>query len=236
MRHLASPVLVIALISLLCRPSLAALPPGYEDEMWCPPGYCDRSIQYNNGFVGPNSAFHECYNPADDSVVDETWTGSLTNVTVPEGWLASPEACDEARLDDAGTMGPSGSTMAPSDELPDETMDTVDPGTMAPSEELLDDLPDESMATNVTTTTTEGEDDFNTTSRCNPALEGGRRNLQDGCEEETSETDPSKGSSAEATSEEATSEESREISSARRSTLISMATLIGMIFAAMLLA
>mmetsp|Transcript_245 Transcript_245/g.486 ORF Transcript_245/g.486 Transcript_245/m.486 type:complete len:230 (-) Transcript_245:103-792(-) len=39
---------------------LAALPPGYEDELFCPPGYCRQGKIVPAGFVGPASSFHEC--------------------------------------------------------------------------------------------------------------------------------------------------------------------------------
>eukprot|EP00928_Gymnodinium_smaydae_P019649 TRINITY_DN17546_c0_g1_i1.p1 TRINITY_DN17546_c0_g1~~TRINITY_DN17546_c0_g1_i1.p1 ORF type:complete len:258 (+),score=47.96 TRINITY_DN17546_c0_g1_i1:54-776(+) len=38
----------------------AALPPGYEDVLFCPKGYCRRPKETPRGFVGPASAFHEC--------------------------------------------------------------------------------------------------------------------------------------------------------------------------------
>eukprot|EP01062_Namystynia_karyoxenos_P018941 TRINITY_DN17081_c0_g1_i1.p1 TRINITY_DN17081_c0_g1~~TRINITY_DN17081_c0_g1_i1.p1 ORF type:complete len:140 (+),score=43.04 TRINITY_DN17081_c0_g1_i1:85-504(+) len=42
-------------------PSSAALPPGYEDEMWCPPGSCLRRKEMPRGWTGPRTSFHECY-------------------------------------------------------------------------------------------------------------------------------------------------------------------------------
>jgi hypothetical protein len=80
---------------LLVRSSLGALPPGYEDDMWCPAGYCDRFIEHQGGFVGPNSSFHECYNPDTGDVVDEVWTGFLTGVVAPAGWVKNPISCDD---------------------------------------------------------------------------------------------------------------------------------------------
>mmetsp|Transcript_23172 Transcript_23172/g.56364 ORF Transcript_23172/g.56364 Transcript_23172/m.56364 type:complete len:230 (-) Transcript_23172:141-830(-) len=44
-------------IFVLCH---AALPPGYEDELFCPPGYCRRDKIVPAEFVGPASGFHEC--------------------------------------------------------------------------------------------------------------------------------------------------------------------------------
>lgn len=62
---------------------LAALPPGYEDVMWCPPDYCRRYVPNEPGMAGPVSMFNECYNPTTDDVVDGVWTGELTDVAAP---------------------------------------------------------------------------------------------------------------------------------------------------------
>lgn len=40
---------------------LAALPPGYEDELYCPPGFCMLDKKMPAGFCGPRTAFWECY-------------------------------------------------------------------------------------------------------------------------------------------------------------------------------
>eukprot|EP00984_Skeletonema_dohrnii_P017454 scaffold7947_cov84-Skeletonema_dohrnii-CCMP3373.AAC.1 len=50
----------------------AALPPGYEDQIYCPP---DNLLQSINS-----------------KTTDGVWTGSLTNVTAPEGWI-EPKQC-----------------------------------------------------------------------------------------------------------------------------------------------
>ena len=61
--------------------------------MWCPPDYCRRDVPTEPGMAGPASMFNECYNPATDDVVDEVWTGELTDVAAPEGWLENPADC-----------------------------------------------------------------------------------------------------------------------------------------------
>ena len=38
----------------------AALPPGYDEELWCPAGTCLRRREQPRGWVGPRSAFNEC--------------------------------------------------------------------------------------------------------------------------------------------------------------------------------
>ena len=45
--------------------------------------------------AGPVSTFNECYNPATDDVVDGVWTGELTDVAAPEGWLENPADCPD---------------------------------------------------------------------------------------------------------------------------------------------
>lgn len=95
MRRLSSPSALSCLCSMLllaASPAHAALPPGYEDVMYCPPGYCDRLVNQESGMAGPAHIFHECWNPATDDVVDEVWTGDLTDVVAPEGW-AVPLPC-----------------------------------------------------------------------------------------------------------------------------------------------
>ena len=79
----------------LIRSSSAALPPGYEDEMWCPVGSCSRQIVLEPGFAGPNSAFVECFDPSSGSVVDEVWTGTLSETVAPDGWVVNPDSCPD---------------------------------------------------------------------------------------------------------------------------------------------
>ena len=66
--------------------SSAVLPPGFEDEAFCPVGACIRDIR-RPGTVGSRSASVECYDPTSDEVYDEVWTGSLSDTVVPPGWV-----------------------------------------------------------------------------------------------------------------------------------------------------
>jgi hypothetical protein len=43
----------------LCESSASPFQ-GYEDELYCPPGYCLRSRAREPGFAGPSTAFNEC--------------------------------------------------------------------------------------------------------------------------------------------------------------------------------
>ena len=101
----ALPFLVAtASVLLFARSASAALPPGYEDVMHCPPGSCRKYVN-PQGMVGPTSTFNKCYDPATGDMVDGVWTGSLSDVVAPEGWVANPEACPEEGETDAGGDG-----------------------------------------------------------------------------------------------------------------------------------
>jgi hypothetical protein len=66
-------VLVVLVCSALCD---AALPPGIEDEMYCPKSFCQRSKPNPSGMLGPQSMFRECYDAADDATEPVTTWGS----------------------------------------------------------------------------------------------------------------------------------------------------------------
>ena len=54
--------LLAALIAATCASvALAALPPGYDEELWCPAGSCLRMKEMPPGWTGPSAAFHECF-------------------------------------------------------------------------------------------------------------------------------------------------------------------------------
>ena len=68
--------------------------------MWCPPGYCDRPTALGQleggcytGCDGPKRALRECYDPVAREVADEVWTGYLTPVVAPPGWVMNPDLC-----------------------------------------------------------------------------------------------------------------------------------------------
>ena len=50
---------LVALLGASC--ASAALPPGYDEELWCPKGSCLRPKEMPQGFTGPKAAFHECF-------------------------------------------------------------------------------------------------------------------------------------------------------------------------------
>eukprot|EP00451_Oxyrrhis_marina_P034390 CAMPEP_0204368032 /NCGR_PEP_ID=MMETSP0469-20131031/43889_1 /ASSEMBLY_ACC=CAM_ASM_000384 /TAXON_ID=2969 /ORGANISM="Oxyrrhis marina" /LENGTH=95 /DNA_ID=CAMNT_0051357527 /DNA_START=19 /DNA_END=306 /DNA_ORIENTATION=+ len=70
--------------------AVGVLPPGYEDEFYCPKGYCMRKKSQPKGFTGPASAFRECYNPS---------TGETKKVG---SWGAKKGANGKSQLEDDG--------------------------------------------------------------------------------------------------------------------------------------
>ena len=74
------------------------LPPGYEDTVYCPPSTC-KFYTNPQGLVGPLSSFNKCLDPSSGQVTEGVWTGSLTNVTAPEGWVKEPAECAECATD-----------------------------------------------------------------------------------------------------------------------------------------
>mmetsp|Transcript_19766 Transcript_19766/g.30841 ORF Transcript_19766/g.30841 Transcript_19766/m.30841 type:complete len:206 (-) Transcript_19766:502-1119(-) len=84
-----------AVVFIFVSVAKAALPPGYEDEHYCPPGNCEI---YTNpyGIVGAVSTFDKCYDPATNVMSEGVWTGTETDVAAPDGWI-QPEMCTAAQ-------------------------------------------------------------------------------------------------------------------------------------------
>ena len=71
-----------------------ALPPGYEDHWWCPSSsYCKRRLNKGLECTGRQSAFSDCYDPVTETSVEAVWTGSLSDMDAPEGWVLDPGPC-----------------------------------------------------------------------------------------------------------------------------------------------
>lgn len=67
---------------LLLSPVDAALPPGYDSELYCPAEHClRRRTDRESGFAGPRSAFHECAKVSEGGAVEAAPSG-----IVPEAW------------------------------------------------------------------------------------------------------------------------------------------------------
>lgn len=52
-----SSVLLWALVGTVGQ---CALPPGYDDELFCRPGYCLQAVVQPSGFSGPRTSFQRC--------------------------------------------------------------------------------------------------------------------------------------------------------------------------------
>lgn len=76
-------------LAALAATAAAVLPPGYEDELWCPRGTCKARRPHQSGFAGPASAFYDCRPEG----------SSASNVVVkPTGWGFRLPAEDRERL------------------------------------------------------------------------------------------------------------------------------------------
>ena len=90
----------------LALPALAAgaLPPGYEDEAWCPPGHCIRATPRPEGFAGPQSMFWECAHIETGEAAAAFWTGARVNAVPRPGWVKVKSFLDESfQTIDCGT-------------------------------------------------------------------------------------------------------------------------------------
>ena len=79
--------LMISLLFCLLSLASAVLPPGYEDELYCPSNSCLRRRKMQHGFAGPRSAFHECWCQEDGSIVKPKSWGAKIDPTVKEKLL-----------------------------------------------------------------------------------------------------------------------------------------------------
>eukprot|EP00573_Skeletonema_grethae_P000480 CAMPEP_0201687690 /NCGR_PEP_ID=MMETSP0578-20130828/1638_1 /ASSEMBLY_ACC=CAM_ASM_000663 /TAXON_ID=267565 /ORGANISM="Skeletonema grethea, Strain CCMP 1804" /LENGTH=253 /DNA_ID=CAMNT_0048171861 /DNA_START=80 /DNA_END=841 /DNA_ORIENTATION=- len=70
----------------------AVLGPGYEDYLNCPPGNCEIYIN-PFGYTGPVSMYNKCFDTTTSTFSNGVWTGDLTNVTAPEGYVQDPPKC-----------------------------------------------------------------------------------------------------------------------------------------------
>lgn len=68
------------------------LPPGYEDNAYCPPGAC---LLYTNVHPGPRSSFTKCHDETTGKTTEAVWTGSKSDIKPPNGWTKNPEKCQD---------------------------------------------------------------------------------------------------------------------------------------------
>ena len=72
----------------------AALPPGFDEELFCPPQTCLKGRIRPHGFCGAKSAFHECCNEATgETTVPRSWgvrvALSVRESLIQNGWSNS---------------------------------------------------------------------------------------------------------------------------------------------------
>ena len=104
------------LLPALC---LAALPPGWEDELYCPRDEClkGKHPPHKEGLTGPRLIFHECCNQRNgetsrprpwgfrvdrvvkDNLLDAGWHTTPCNIQFGECPRRDPVECLSARFD-----------------------------------------------------------------------------------------------------------------------------------------
>ena len=78
------------------------LPPGYEDEMWCPLNFCKEYVPHSNGMVGPRSMFWKCVDPQNNQQINAIWTGTKRPNVVPANWSSNVSLCSHSNLKKSG--------------------------------------------------------------------------------------------------------------------------------------
>ena len=63
----------MALLVVLGSTGEAALPPGYDEELWCPNDTCLRPRAQPQGWVGPRSSFNECAGSSGETHRPREW-------------------------------------------------------------------------------------------------------------------------------------------------------------------
>jgi hypothetical protein len=75
------------------------LPPGYEEEMWCPPNHCGAHVPREEGFVGGDSAFWTCrHETHTEEQQKPIWTGVNRRLEIPTGWSRAAECLTAPRI------------------------------------------------------------------------------------------------------------------------------------------
>merc|ERR550537_83609 len=80
--------------------ALAALPPGYDDELFCPSSHCLQKRKVAQGFVGPKASFVQCLDPRTGTTSKVRPWGPKKGAELRERLLAEgmrvADACKEA--------------------------------------------------------------------------------------------------------------------------------------------
>jgi hypothetical protein len=83
-----TPFISLFLVSVIT----AALPPGYEEELYCPANKCLAANPKPSGWSGPRAAFHKCCNKVDPDSPPLSW-GVKKGNDLKQRWLA--EGCHQ---------------------------------------------------------------------------------------------------------------------------------------------
>ena len=74
-----------------------ALPPGFEDELYCPPGMCLLHADHPRSWTGPKTKFWACSNPltCESTQVQPRGWGNKVDISIKvqilhDGWLIAP--------------------------------------------------------------------------------------------------------------------------------------------------
>merc|ERR1711879_405115 len=83
----------------------AVLPPGYEDELYCPAGYCRRPKEIPKGWVGPAREAQECVSRDGATAIKPTAWGPMVEKaeelkTKLKKDMFHMGVCPEARVDE----------------------------------------------------------------------------------------------------------------------------------------
>jgi len=78
-------LLVLAAVAAV---SFAALPPGHDEELYCPAGHCLAKKTVPQGFVGPRKAFHKCWDQATQKSEEPSAWGNKIDQAVKDKLLA----------------------------------------------------------------------------------------------------------------------------------------------------
>lgn len=101
-------LLIAATTLFIIGGASATLPPGYEDQIWCPKNTCEIYANPYGWDGAPDSSFYFCYNPSSGKTRKGIWTGSLTK-TVPPANAIKPAMCTskqytQCEIDDDCTL------------------------------------------------------------------------------------------------------------------------------------
>jgi hypothetical protein len=79
----------LPVLILLLHAVHAALPPGYEEELYCPEDMCLKAKKMPDGWCDARSAFHECCNERDGSKMHPRPWGNRVEMKVKTDLIAA---------------------------------------------------------------------------------------------------------------------------------------------------